>query len=94
MANKTNKTILNLFSFVALIIVAALVVVNNLLPILGVNMGGVVFVILEIIKDLLILVVIGFSAYDYISSKTEGYVITFWVAVAVFVVGIILGIFR
>lgn len=90
MSKNSNKNILNLFSFSALIIVAILVVINNLLPIIGVEIKGSLMGVLSTIKDVLILLVVGLSAYAFVEGKTKAWKITFWVSVAVFAVGIIL----
>lgn len=90
MSKNSNKNILNLFSFSALIIVAILVVINNLLPIIGVEIKGSLMGVLSTIKDVLILLVVGLSAYAFVEGKTKSWKITFWVSVAVFAVGIIL----
>ena len=90
MTNKPSKKTLNLFSLIALIIVAVLIVVNNLLPIIGITISGILPIILNTVKDFLILLVVGISAYDYVAKKSQGWQITYWVSVIVFIVGIVL----
>ncbi len=86
----SNKNILNLFSFIALIIVAVLIVINNLLPIVGVNITGAFFSILNTIKEVLILIVVGISAYNFVAGKSKTYKIIYWIAIGLFIAGIIL----
>ena len=85
-----NKNILDLLSFFALVIVAILIVVNNLLPIVGVEIKGVVFSVLNTIKEVFILIVVGLSAYNFVADKTKGWKITYLVAMILFVAGIVL----
>lgn len=87
-----NKNILNLLSFFALIIVAVLIVINNLLPAIGVNVSGRLFSILGTIKDIFILIVIGLSAYNFVAGKSKGWRITYWIAIVLFIVGVVLGV--
>ncbi len=85
-----NVNILHLMSFVALVIVAILVVVNKLLPIVGVNTSGPFFYALETIEKLFTLIVIGISAYNFVANKSKALKITYWVSVAVFIAGVVL----
>ena len=85
-----NVNILNLMSFVALIIVAILVIVNQLLPVVGIETTGPFFHVLETIEKLFTVIVIGISAYNFVANKGKGLKITYWVAVALFIAGIVL----
>ena len=89
---KTEKNInvLNLLSFVSLIIVAVLIVVNNLLPIIGIETKGAFFNVLRTIQEIFTVIVIGVSAYNFVAKKGKGLKIAFWIAIAIFVVGIVL----
>lgn len=88
--SKSNKSILNLFCFIALIIIAVLVLINNLLPIIGVNISGSFFSLLNTIKEIMILIVISLSAYNFVAGKTKAWRIIYWIAIALFIAGIIL----
>ena len=85
-----NVNILNLMAFVALIIVAVLIVVNKLLPIIGIETKGAFFNALETIQLLFTIIIIGISAYNFVANKGKGLKITYWVAVALFVASIVL----
>ena len=87
---KSDTKILNLLAFFALIIVAILIVVNNLLPIIGIEIKGALFNLLNTIKEIFILIIVGISAYNYVAGKTKGWTIAFWIAVIIFVVGVVL----
>ncbi len=79
--------------YVALILAALLIFVNNLLPLIGVNVTGSLFSILTIIKDIALLIGISFGAYAFARSQGKTWVIIFWVAFALYVVSSILGLF-
>lgn len=85
-----NVNVLNLMSFVALVIVAVLVVVNKLLPVVGVNTTGPFFHALETVEKLFTIIVIGISAYNFVAKKGKAIKITYWVSVALFVAGVVL----
>lgn len=87
---KSDTKILNLLAFFALCIVAVLILVNNLLPLLGINVTGAIFNFLATLKEIFILIIIGISAYNYVLGKSKGWTVAFWVAVVIFVVGIVL----
>lgn len=85
-----NKNLINSLAFFALAILALLIVVNNLLPILGITIKGVIFSLLATIKDLLILIILGLTAYSFVENKSKNYLIAYWVFVGIFVLGMLL----
>ena len=85
-----KKSTLSFIAFVALFIVALLVLVNNILPLIGVSIGGMLFVILETVKDIFFIILVGFSAYGFVASKTKSWKIVFIVIFVIYLVGIIL----
>lgn len=87
---RKNNGIFNLFSYIVLIVASILIFVNNLLPAVGITMGGVVFNILETLKDVLILIMIGIMSYNFILGKGKVAKIFYWVAIVIFVVGVVL----
>ena len=92
----SNKNVFNLMSYVALIIIALLIVVDNFLPIIGVQFTGAIGTfmnILETIKNLFILIVIGVAAYNFIGDKAKWVKVVYWIAVVVFIVGAVLAWF-
>ena len=85
-----KKSTINFIAFVALFIVAVLILVNNILPLVGITIGGMLFTVLETVKDVLFLVIVGVSAYSFVANKTKAWKIIFAVIFVIFVVGIIL----
>ena len=90
---KSDKNLLNCLSFFALVIVAILIVVNNLLPLIGIEIKGMLFSILNTVKEIFILIVVGLSAYNFVSYKSKTWKTIFWVGVALFVAGVVLSWF-
>ena len=87
---KNEKNVLSFLSFFALLIVAILIFVNKLLPIVGINVGGSLLDILSTIKEVFILIVVGISAYSFVANKNKTWKIVFWVAILLFVAGVVL----
>lgn len=85
-----NVNILNLMAFVALIIVAVLIVVNKLLPVIGIETKGPFFNALETIQLLFTIIVIGISAYKFVANKSKTWKIIYWICVVLFIASIVL----
>lgn len=81
----SNKNIFNTLSYIALVIIAILIVLENFL-----GLRGTVLNVLKTVKNLFILIVVGFSAYNFTSGKAKWVTIVFWIAVIVFIVATIL----
>lgn len=86
----SNKNFINTLSYVSLIIVALLILINNILPIIGLEIGGTIINVLETVKNLFILIVIGTSAYNFLPGKAKWVKVLFWVSVIVFIAGSVL----
>lgn len=86
----SNKNTLNTLSYVALIIVALLMLINHVLPLVGLDIGGPLVNVLETIKNVFVLMVIGISAYNFLPGRAKWVSVLFWVAIIVYVVGTIL----
>lgn len=86
----TNKNILSILSYIALIIVSLLIVVQNFLPIIHIKITGGFVNLLDTIKNLLVLIVVGFAGYSFTVGRKKWVKILFWVSVAIYVVGTVL----
>ena len=85
-----NKNILSLFAFIALITLAILEVLTGLNSI-GVELfGGTILSLLNTIKNICVVIVIGILAYNFVAGKKKGFIITYWICVAIFVVATVL----
>lgn len=86
----SNKDLLNTLSYVALVIIAFLLVIRTFLPVLGVNISGALVSILETVQNVFIILVVGICAYNFTIGKAKWVNILFWVAVIIFVVATVL----
>ena len=86
----SNKNLLNTLSYLALIFVAFLILVNNILPLVGLDIGGTLIGVLETLKNVFILIVIGISAYNFLPGRAKFVSVLFWVAIVVYLVGTVL----
>ncbi|MBE5734074.1 MAG: hypothetical protein E7347_03375 [Clostridiales bacterium] len=87
---KGSKNTLNALSFFALMIIGLLLVIERLLPIVGINISGVMVGVLSTVKDVFVLIVIGLSAYNFTSGNTRLIKNLFWIAVAIYIVATVL----
>ena len=87
---KGEKNALNLISFVALVIISFLLLITRILPMVGLNIEGSLVNLLETVKNVLVLIVIGINAYSFASNNKKWIKILFWVAIIVFVVATVL----
>lgn len=82
---KQSNSFFNIISFFALVILAILVLVNAL------NIfSEQVKMVLETIKNVLILLIISVNAYKFVKGKAKGWKITYWISLLVFIAGTIL----
>jgi hypothetical protein len=81
---KKENNFFNILSFIVLIITAVLSVLG------GSGLLGDSFVnILRTINEVFILCVLAVSAYEFVSKKTKGWKIAYWIAFAIYVAGIV-----
>ena len=77
--------LLNLFAFVALVIFAILQVVGVFSHFNLLKIQGALITILDTIKNLCVAIVIGVTAYKFVKGKSKGYLYTYWISLAVFI---------
>lgn len=86
---KNNKNFLNFLAYTTLIIVAFLLIARWLAPII--SLGYVLTNILESLQNVLVLIVVGISAFNYSNNSDKKWIkILFWIAVAIFIAGTVL----
>ena len=83
----------NLKKQVSVILAAVLIFVNNLLPLIKINVSGTFFDVLELIKDIALLLGIVFGAWSFARAHGKTWVIIFWVAVVLYIASAIMGLF-
>ncbi len=86
----SEKSFISLLSYVALVIVALLLIVDVLAHFDILTIKGMILSALETIKNICVLVVIGSAAYNFISGKAKWVKVLFWVSIIVLIVGTVL----
>ena len=81
-----NNNVLKLIAFVALVIFAVLEIISifehfNII----VLSGGILIALLNTVKNLCILFVVGMCAYSYTEGKSKGVRITYWVSLGILI---------
>ena len=81
-----NVNILNLMAFIGVIIIAVLEIFSFLTShdILKIE-GGTLINVLNTIKNICVILVIGITAYNFVKGKSKGWLITYIVAVCIIV---------
>ncbi|MDE5547863.1 MAG: hypothetical protein K2J30_02585 [Clostridia bacterium] len=89
----TRYDVIKICCYIALVIGALFVFINNLLPVCGVTVSGPLFAILSLIERLAFLIGVGLAAYGFAASKGKksAWFIIFIIAIVLFIVGIVLG---
>lgn len=85
-----NLNLLKIFSFISLIIIATLVLINNVLPLVGIEISGVLFSVLDFVKNILIIIVVGSLAYTFTVGKKNYVKVIYYVSLAVYIIGMLL----
>ena len=83
--NEKNVNIINLLAFIGVIIIAVLEIFAFLASHDILKIEGFLKDFLETIKNVCILVVIGFTSYSFVKGKSKGLIITYIIAVCIIV---------
>ena len=86
----SNKNALNVMAYIAFVVIALLIVINNLFPIMGIIIEGTINNILETAKNALVLIVLGIMSFNFASNSAKWVKITFWIALVVFIAGTVI----
>ncbi len=87
---KETKDLLKTISYLALIIFALLLAVERILPLVGISLQGVLLYVLDTIKNIFIIIVIGVNAYSFVEGKADWIKWLYWIAIIVIVVATVL----
>lgn len=90
---QAKRDFIKLCCFITLLLAAILIFVDNLLPLIGVDVSGTLFNVLRLIKDIALLLGIVFGAFSFARAHGKTWVIIFWIAVILYVASAILGLF-
>ena len=85
-----KNNFLNLIAFLALLIVAVLFTISGVLPHLGIQVQGVAINILDTIRSVFILIIIGCFSYNFVKTKAKWVKIIYWISIAIYVAGTVL----
>ncbi|HCH74091.1 MAG TPA: hypothetical protein DEV87_02780 [Clostridiales bacterium] len=81
----SDRNILSLIAFIALIVVAVLGVFEILAHFNVLTAQGALLNLLSTIKNICILIVVGITSYSFVSNKGKGLKITYWVAFSIII---------
>ena len=90
---EARRDFIRVCCYVTLILAAVLIFVDNLLPLIQIDVSGTFFNVLRLIKDIALLLGIVFGAFYFARAHGKVWMIVFWVAVALYVTSAILGLF-
>ena len=101
MANRTTtrseyaarNDLVRLCCYVALVLAGVLLIITNLLPLCGVEITGRIIGVMNMIKDIALLIGIVFAAYSFARAHGKVTTIIFWIALAIYVACVICGLF-
>ena len=88
--NEKNTNIVNLMAFVGVIIIAVLEIFNLSFIKNLISLGPTLEHLLNTIKNICIMLVIGITAYNFVRNKGKGWLITYIVAMSVIFIATIL----
>jgi uncharacterized membrane protein len=89
---QARGSLVRLCCYIALILAAVLIFIRQVLPLIGLNLTGKLLNWLDLIKDVALLLGIGFGAYSFGRSHGKVAIIAFWIAVLLYVASAICGI--
>lgn len=90
---KERNNFVSFCAFFALLLAALLIFVNNVLPLIGLEIGGKVINVLGLVKDVALLLGIAFAAFSFAYAHGKGWRITYWIALIIYLASAVFGIF-
>ena len=90
---KERNDFVRFCAFFALVLAALLIFVDNVLPLIGLEIGGKIVNVLRLIKDIALLLGIAFAAFSFAYAHGKGWKITYWVALIIYIASAVFGIF-
>ena len=88
--NSERSGLINFVAFVAIMVIALLEVFSVLAHFNVLTVGGTLINVLNTIKNVAVILVMGITAYKYASNRKKGIRIAYWVAVLIIVVATVL----
>ena len=87
---KGSKGALNVMAYIAFIVIALLILINNFLPVIGVIIDVKITNVLTTVQNVLVLIVLGILSYKFAMNSAKWVKIVYWIALVVFVTGTII----
>ena len=94
MKNTGKNGGLSILSYISLVLLATLILIQKLLPVVGVDIQGVFINIMETVQLVLTLIVLFLLANDFVKGNTKLVRTIYIIAIVIFVAGIVLLWFR
>ncbi len=94
----TKHSVTNLCAFWGLAIAAVMFIVSTIIALVDSFGGGIpngvarLMNILEIISEIALLVAVALPAYSYVRGKRRNWKIFYWVAFAIYALGVVFGV--
>ena len=88
--SEKEVNVLNLMAFIGLVIVAVLEIFGIFSTLKILTLEGMLVNLLNTIKNICIMLVIGITAYNFVKDKSKGWLITYIVAISIIFVTTIL----
>lgn len=85
-----NKNVVPVLSIIALFIIAVLEIVTGLSRLNIDILGATVINLLNTVKNICIILVIGISAFHFVKGRKKGWLIAYIIALVIFVAGTVL----
>jgi hypothetical protein len=93
MDNNGNKKFLYLSAFVVLVLAAFFVLISDIFPKIGLNISGTTISILQLIEEIALISAIAVGAFIFTKGKGTFIKVVYWVALGIYIVGVIWGKF-
>ena len=90
MKGSNNNSTLKAMSYIAFVVIALLIVVNNLFPLIGISITGPITNILETTKNVLILLILGIMAFKFATGCAKWVKVVYWIALVIFIAGTVI----
>ena len=92
MSNGNKNDFVRACAFWGILIAATVFVVGGILSLIDPNGLGTIINILDLVAKVALLVAVAIPAFDWVKYKKVGWKVTYWIALAVYVFGVVFGI--
>lgn len=86
----SNNGALRVMAYIAFVVIALLILVNNLFPLMEIVITGPITNILETVKNVLILIILGIMAFKFTIGCAKWVKIIYWISLVIFITGTVI----